>query len=556
MGDASGGKERAAKTRGHHESEARLKGISISGGVAYARACLFNENRHGELSPKKVSPEAAEAEAARIAEATRTVLGRIDDVRSRVATEIGEAEAEIFLAQRMIAEDPAVSRRIDEAIRQRNYSAESAIIHVFDEYENRLKRLETEYLRERASDIAEVKRRFLDALGNVTPGLRCEGHGHCRRGHRRVVVARELTPMLTVDLDTESLMGLVTEHGGATSHAGILARSLGVPAVSGIADAVDRISCGTELLVDGDRGEVIVWPSEETVASYPALRGEGRHELEVVAPVPGFAVMANISRSSEAELARRMRAEGIGLYRSEFEFLAEGRILSEDEQEARYRHVLEVMGDAPVFIRLLDLGGDKGAPFLDLPAEANPALGFRGARLLRGRRDLLVAQARAIARASRGRAVSVIYPMIADRQQFVDLKAAFEAAVAGIESGPLRHGVMFEIPSACLAARSILEVADFGSIGTNDLFQYLFALDRDNDLVAEDFDPEQPVFWSLIADLARAGKNAGKPVSICGELAGSSLFVPRIAEAGLRSVSVSARIVSRVREAAKRLSGL
>jgi phosphotransferase system enzyme I (PtsI) len=365
------------------------------------------------------------------------------------------------------------------------------------------------------------------------------------------VVARELTPSLTVELQTEDLRGFVTEHGGATSHAAILARALGIPAVSGIRDVYEMVSCGEELLVDGGTGEVVLWPGARTLAKHRRPKLDSEAEIEAVSPVPGLTVMANISLAHDVHGALRMNAEGIGLYRTEFEFIAAGRVLAEEEQFRRYAYVVKAMRGRPVYVRLLDMGGDKGAKFLDLAPEANPSLGFRGARLLLGRADLLRTQARALARASRFGEIGVIYPMIVDRDQFLRLRKIVEEATRGVRGRRLRHGVMFEVPAACLECRRILEVADFGSIGTNDLVQYLFAVDRNNELVAKDFTADHPVLWSLVEDILRAGRESGKPISLCGEMGGSAASISRLMSIGLRTVSASVPMISPVRRAAK-----
>ncbi|MFC1672271.1 putative PEP-binding protein, partial [Planctomycetota bacterium] len=268
-------------------------------------------------------------------------------------------------------------------------------------------------------------------------------------------------------------------------------------------------------------------------------------------PVPGLNVMANISLSSDLSEVRGVKAEGVGLYRTEFEFMASRGLLDEDEQYEHYAAVLKAMDGAPVYFRLADLGGDKPLPFLELPKEENPYLGCRGSRLLLGHPDLLRTQARALARASVHGPVHVMYPMVVDLEQFLKLKSAFQDATRDISAGEIKHGVMFEVPSACMQAREILDVADFGSIGSNDLIQYLFAVDRNNELVAGDYRPDRPVFWTLVRQIVEAAKSAGKDLSLCGELAGDSMYIPKLVDAGVTRISVSPRLVGGVRRAAK-----
>jgi phosphoenolpyruvate-protein kinase (PTS system EI component) len=255
--------------------------------------------------------------------------------------------------------------------------------------------------------------------------------------------------------------------------------------------------------------------------------------------------------SHAAILARAAKAEGIGLYRTELEFTAAGRLLSEDEQLDRYGAVVKAMDGHAVYFRLLDIGGDKPSPLFDFPCEENPSLGLRGARFLLARPDLLRAQARALARLSALRPVHVMYPMIVDLDQYRRLRQLFDEVTADVPRGRIYHGVMFEIPSACLQAREILEEVDFASVGTNDLVQYLFAVDRNNEAVAGDYSPDRPVFWRLLEDLARAAADAAKPLSICGEMAASPAYTHRLMELGIQTLSVSARHIPVVRRAAR-----
>lgn len=543
------------RARNHSQSsETRLTGIPVSPGIAIARVCLYNERRHAQLTPVKVTEGETDRELDRLRQAFAEAGLRLAEIQERVAVEVGKAEGEIFVAQRMIVEDEALRTRMQAAIRDELAGAELAVMSVMDAYEARISALDNEYLRERATDVGEVKRRLLDVLARTRPGLACEGRHHCQHGRGRIVVAAELTPSLTVELDAAQLRGLVTEHGGVTSHAAILARALGIPAVSGVQGLHGLVTCGTELLVNGNTGEVILWPAPVTVERVRGGITEAS-ESKPVAPVAGIRVMANISVSSEAVYAARMNAEGIGLYRTEFEFIRAGRVLSEDEQTQRYTDVITAMRGLPVYIRLLDIGGDKQGAFLNLPAEANPALGFRGARLLMRHPELLTAQARAIARASVSGPVHITYPMVVDAGQFVRLKTMVLSAVRDIKHGDLYHGAMFEVPSACIDAEGVFREADFGCVGTNDLYQYLFALDRDNERVSWDYRPDHPVFWQVIRRVADTAAAAGKPLSVCGELAGMPGYAAKLLETGVRNVSVNPHLISAIRRAVAKWNG-
>lgn len=533
------------------ELETQLSGLPVSEGVVYARAVVLHPVTQQavplyRIDEGEIPGEIARAEAA-LAEASR----QLADLTDEVERQIGRAQAEIFVAQQMMVQDATLRAEIMDAIGVDRMNAEAAIAKCLDKYEKLLQALDNEYMSERASDIGELRRRFLDIM-NV-------GNGRARSlGKRRladdyhIIVASDLTPSETVNLDTERTLGFITEHGGVASHAAILARAMGIPSVSGIAHVHARINTGDFLLLDGETGDIFVNPTAETLSLYPAARRVAPHRARRVEPVPGFPVLANIGLTDDLPLLEEVGAEGIGLYRTEFEMLASGRLLDEEAQALRYTEVVRAMAGRPVYMRLLDLGGDKEAPSLGLSQEENPFLGFRGARLLLGRPDLLVPHVRALARASCHGPIHVTYPMIVDVDQFLVLRERVRQAIEDIPGHQLLHGVMFEVPSACLQADELLEVAAFGSIGTNDLIQYLFAIDRNNEHVAGDYNPDKPVFWKLIGEIVAAAKKHGRPLSLCGEIGGQTQYLPRLIELGIRCVSVSPRLIGVARATARK----
>ncbi|MBN1696869.1 MAG: phosphoenolpyruvate--protein phosphotransferase [Spirochaetales bacterium] len=527
--------------------ETRLAGIKISEGVAVARVCLFNEDRHANIPIYKVNKSERKKEKGRLIQAIQIGADQLSRVIVDVKKRIGDAESKIFIAQKMILEDTSIHDEMFDDIENEGANAEAAVIRVLDSYETRLLDVDNEYIKARATDIGEIKRRLLDILSEVTPSFLCTGIAQCQRGKNRIIVARELTPSLTVGLEKQQIVGFVTEHGGISSHAAILARAMGIPAVSGIQNIHSMVSCGTEILLNGNEGNVIIWPSQKTIAQYKSGKVYIPKGLYAVDPVDGMKVMANISRHQDIEEAVIVKAEGVGLYRTEFEFLAQGEILSEDEQFKRYKTVVMAMKGQPVYFRLIDVGGDKTADFLDLPAEINPALGFRGSRLLVARNELLAPQARALVRASEFGPVWVLYPMIVDLEQFLIMKQRFLEETADLNPGEIKHGVMFEVPSACLEAKKILKHADFASIGTNDLIQYLYAVDRDNEYVAYDYNPDKEALWNLITLIAKAAKDENRPLSVCGEIAGNKKYIIRLKEIGITRISVGIRQIPELR---------
>lgn len=531
--------------------EIQLSGLSVSEGVVYARAVVLHPVTHQTVPWFRISRSGMGREKARVtaamAEAARQLAELIDTVEVRV----GRAQSNIFVAQRMMLEDPALHGEILEAIDREHLNAEAAISKCLDRYEKLLQEVDNEYMSERASDIGELRRRLLDIMlaGN---GSRPVLEKQSLSNEYHIIVAADLTPGETVTLNTEKTLGFITEHGGAASHAAILARAMGIPSISGIQHVHSLINTGDYVLLDGDTGDVFLNPTVETLSLYPTVRRVAPQRVRKVGPVPGFPVLANIGLTDDLAALEQVGAEGIGLYRTEFEILASGKLLDEETQYIRYATVVEAMAGRPVYMRLLDLGGDKDAPFLSLTREDNPCLGFRGARLLLGRPDLLVPHVRALARASCHGPIHVTYPMIVDADQFLILRQRILHAIEDIQGHHLLHGVMFEVPSACLLADELMEVAAFGSIGTNDLIQYLFAIDRNNERVAGDFEPDKPVFWRLIGQIAEAARRHEKPLSVCGEMGGQPRYLPRLIELGIRSVSVSPRQISLARATARK----
>lgn len=532
-------------------AETSFSGLAVSDGVVFANAVVLSGRDQAAVPCYRIEENAIDGELARLDTALEEVARQIGALIDEVATRIGSAQANIFVAQKMMVEDTVLREEIAQTISEERLNAEAALEKTLDGYEKLLQEVDNEYLSERASDIGELRRRLHELLSASTSRTASEVFRHLTAGPH-ILVARDLTPGETVQLNTENSLGFVTEHGGKASHAAILARSMGIPAVSGIPLIAETIQTGYPVLLNGDTGDIIVHPTEETLAFYPGARREAFQTTQRVDPVPGFTVMANIGRGSETRACHDAAAEGVGLYRTEFEFLAAGSVLDEDAQYAVYRDTLFGLGDLPLYARLLDLGADKDAPYLNLPPEENPGLGFRGARLLLGRPDLLIPHARALARASALGPINIIYPMIVDVDQFLILRERVRQAIQDIPGHNLKHGVMFEVPSACLMARELLEVADFGSIGTNDLIQYLFAIDRDNERIAADYDPDKPVFWKMLKDLASAARDAGKPLSLCGEMGGQPRYLPHIIDCGITSVSVSPRLVGLARVAARK----
>jgi phosphotransferase system enzyme I (PtsI) len=532
--------------------ETRLKGVALSPGVAIGRPCFYVRKERQPDSPPAPPPG---NEAQRLRDALRQLARQRELLAEETATLLGPEHAAIFATHQMMLTDNTLQAQLVEAVAGTGRSAQEAVRQVLDGYKAQLSAGDSPYLRQRGADIDEIRQGLLGLLDQTEACRYCRettdcSIGHCELGNDHILVGKEIAASLPVETDAHTT-GFIVEKAGPDCHAVILARALRRPVVGNIVNLPDAIPARAELLVDGDRGEVIINPTAETLAGYGHIRSASPLELEASSPVAGLRVMANISLSGDVGEALAAGAEGVGLYRTEMELLVAGRLLSEDEQALRYSKVVTAMGGRPVCIRLLDLHNDKAAGWLP-PLDGDTALHERNSHLLLSRPELLQAQARALARASVHGPVHVIYPMIVSVAQFRALRSLFEESIRGMPAAGLQHGVLFEVPAACLAATQIMEAADFGCIGTNDLIQYLFAVDRvGGDSTAHEHFENSGVLWELIADLSRAAARTGKPMAICGELAGNPGLTCRIMRCGISAISTSPTHVAGVRRAAR-----
>ncbi len=527
-----------------------FKGSTINAGRVVAQVCLFSAGRQ-KLVPEYTleNDDAIKQELERFHAARAECSEELARIAAEVEASIGKAEAEIFITQKHIMNDPKVVEAIALLITAERKNAEWAIAGVLSEFEEKMASLDNQYLRERSSDLGELRRRLLNRLTNEKIGFLCEGQAHCRRGANRVIVAEELTPNMIVNMKMNKVMGFVTEHGGITSHAAILARSLGVPAVSGVSGFMQYVACGDTVLINGDTGEVHLHPDDATVKTLIQVMPEEKEPEKIVMTPSGMELTANASSIEDVKQARAVNADGIGLFRTEILFVGAERLLSEDEQYDYYRDVVEAMGGKPVTIRMLDIGGDKPLPFLRQKKEANPFLGWRGARFLLGNHVIFNGQMRALGRLSKERKICILFPMVIDVAQMQTLLDRAREALSGVEhdSANIRYGAMFEVPSAFLQARDIMKKIDFSSIGTNDLIQYLFAMDRDNEMVSQEYNPDHPALWIFLRELSAVARELKKPLSICGEMAGREGMPQKLLDAKISSLSVAPRLIPRVR---------
>ncbi len=534
------------------------RGLPISPGVAVARAfCMDN----GLLTQEVFSLDAASlsGEVSRFDRACAAVARELDASIERISQQVGEEEAAIFRAHRLLLRDPTLVTRVKSAILERKIDAASALREILDEYNKLFGQIDDPYLKERMADLRDVIGRILAQLSREQVPSKS-----INPNEPVILVAEEILPSQALSFDRHLVAGIVTESGGTTGHAAILARSLGIPAVSGLRGLLHEVQTGDLIAVDGREGHVYLNPGPEVEAAYRKLQREYTDfagkliENRDLPPITSDGIrlelLANINGPNDAATAGSAGATGVGLYRTEYLFLTHPSVPDEEEQLAAYRAVIEAAPNHQVTIRTLDLGGDKHVPYLGARNEANPFMGFRSIRLSSAYPEFFQTQLRAILRAGRYGNVSMLFPMISTLEEVQRLKktvdrtrlALLRAGTPFAESMPL--GIMLEVPAAALCIQSILEEVDFLSIGSNDLIQYLMAADRDNPHVAHLCEPFSPALMQLLNHVLRACSERGKPVTLCGEMAGwPRCFLPLFGM-GLRRLSMSPAFVPSIKE--------
>lgn len=529
----------------------KLRGTGVSPGQACAPALVYRPDRAGqaELPSDDGHADAGEREAA-LQGALTASAHELDELVGHTASRAGDEVAEIFTAHRLMLEDDAWLDAIRARLRE-GQILPAAVQGASDELAAMLQALPDEYLRERAADVVDVGRRVLGHLGYLQrPALPQLGDPEV------VLVARDLTPSDTIALDPAVVRGVVTEAGARTSHAAILARQLGIPAIVSVTGLLAAVSDGTMLAIDGAAGACEVDPGDDVVAR---IREAGSSGPEVHAdPVTTsdgtpVAVYGNASTPDEVATSVRFGADGVGLYRTEFLFYGGCGLDDEEVQAATYAGAVAEAGGRPVTFRSLDVGGDKPLASLPMEAEDNPFLGVRGVRLSLRHPDLFQVQLRALRRACAGSdQVQVMVPMVSGLEELRQTRDLLRAGVP--DPDKLVVGTMIEVPSAALLVHEILDEVDFVSVGTNDLTQYVLAADRGHAQLGDLYNELHPGVVRLLSSIASAAKQAGKPASVCGEIAGDLRAVPLLVGLGFRILSVAPPLIPYVKQAVRRLS--
>jgi phosphoenolpyruvate-protein phosphotransferase (PTS system enzyme I) len=533
------------------------KGVPVSPGVAVAHAYCVDEVL-ARREPNQLDIAALSGEINRFDRACAAAAEELDAIVARVSRQVGEDEAAIFRAHRLLLRDPSLVGKVKSAILNRHVDAATALHDALDEYTTLFSKIEDEYLKERMSDLRDVVSRVMAQLALQ------KSDKPLNVGEPVILVAREILPSQALSFDRLSVAGIVTETGGATGHAAILARSLGIPAVSGMSGILREVQTGDLVALDGREGHVYLRPGPEVESAYRKLQREyvdlrdrlieNRDQEPVTADGVRIELLANVNNTADAVMAARAGASGVGLYRTEYLFLSHPTVPDEEEQLAAYRAIIEAAPNQSVTIRTLDLGGDKNVPYLGQQREANPFMGWRSIRLSSAYPEFFQVQLRAILRAGKYGNVSLLFPMISTLEEVQRLKRMVDrtrAALARDGGGAAAHipvGVMLEVPAAALCIEALLEEVDFVSIGSNDLIQYLMAADRDNPKVAHLCEPFSPALMRLLNQIIQACNQRGTPVTLCGEMAGRPRCVLPLLGMGLRRMSMSPAFVPSIKE--------
>lgn len=537
-----------------------INGIAAAAGIAIAKVY---ELKAPELSYEKKTVEDKEHELKRLDDALQTSIGELEKIKEHTRKTIGEEQAEIFSAHLLILNDPELINPIKDKINE-GQIAEAALDEVTSSFIEMFESMDNEYMQERAADIRDVSRRVLAHLLGVqfpNPALIDE---------EVVVVANDLTPSDTAQLNRQYVKGFATDIGGRTSHSAIMARSLEIPAVVGTRNVTEEVKAGDTLIIDGLEGNVIINPNEETLAAYREKQenyeeqkkewAKLKNEKTLTADDEQVELAANIGTPDDIEGVLNNGGEAVGLYRTEFLYMGKSALPSEDEQYEAYKEVLEKMEGKPVVVRTLDIGGDKELDYLDLPKELNPFLGFRAIRFCLENEHVFRPQLRALLRASVHGNLKIMFPMIATLEEFRQAKALLleekEALQAeGIPvSDDIEVGIMVEIPSTAVIAKQFAKEVDFFSIGTNDLIQYTMAADRMNEQVSYLYQPYHPAILNLVHHVIEAAHSEGKWVGMCGEMAGDPIAIPILLGLGLDEFSMSATSILPARSQIRNLS--
>ncbi|HEJ8058216.1 TPA: phosphoenolpyruvate-protein phosphotransferase PtsI [Serratia marcescens] len=534
-----------------------ISGILVSPGIAFGKALLLKEDDI-VINRKKISADQVEQEVSRFLAGRAKASEQLEAIKTKAGETFGEEKEAIFEGHIMLLEDEELEQEIIALIKDDLASADAAAYTVIEGQAKALEELDDEYLKERAADVRDIGKRLLQ---NIL-GMPIVDLGSIQ--DEVILVATDLTPSETAQLNLDKVLGFITDLGGRTSHTSIMARSLELPAIVGTSDVTKQVKNDDYLILDAVNNQIYVNPTADVIDQLKASQNQyitEKNDLAKLKDLPAITldghqveVCANIGTVRDVAGAERNGAEGVGLYRTEFLFMDRDSLPTEDEQFQAYKAVAEAMGSQAVIVRTMDIGGDKDLPYMNLPKEENPFLGWRAIRIAMDRREILHAQLRAILRASAFGKLRIMFPMIISVEEVRDLKGEIETLKAQLrEEGKafdesIEVGVMVETPAAAVIAHHLAKEVDFFSIGTNDLTQYTLAVDRGNELISHLYNPMSPSVLGLIKQVIDASHAEGKWTGMCGELAGDERATLLLLGMGLDEFSMSAISIPRIKK--------
>ena len=534
-----------------------ISGILASPGIAFGKALLLKEDEI-VIDRKKISADSVDDEVERFTDGRAKASAQLEAIKTKAGETFGEEKEAIFEGHIMLLEDEELEQEIIALIKDKHMTADAAANEVIEGQATALEELDDEYLKERAADVRDIGKRL---LRNIL-GLNIIDLGAIQ--DEVILVAKDLTPSETAQLNLKKVLGFITDIGGRTSHTSIMARSLELPAIVGTGSVTSEVKNGDYLILDAVNNKVYVNPSNEeveTLRSAQAQVAEEKAELAKLKDLPAITldghqveVCANIGTVRDIDGAERNGAEGVGLYRTEFLFMDRDALPTEEEQFAAYKAVAEACGSQAVIVRTMDIGGDKELPYMNFPKEENPFLGWRAVRIAMDRKEILRDQVRAILRASAFGKLRIMFPMIISVEEVRALKKEIEIYKQELRDEgkafdeTIEIGVMVETPAAATIARHLAKEVDFFSIGTNDLTQYTLAVDRGNDMISHLYQPMSPSVLNLIKQVIDASHAEGKWTGMCGELAGDERATLLLLGMGLDEFSMSAISIPRIKK--------
>ena len=538
-----------------------ITGIAASPGIAIGKVFLYKDSNFEIFEKSKLTKE---EEIARLIKGREIAKAQLEEIKENTLVKLGKDKADIFEGHITLLEDEELFSEIDSKISENNYTAEFALNEAIDEYATMLGNLEDAYFKERAGDLRDIGKRWLYGVANQ------EIVDLSKLQPETIIVAKELNPSDTAQINLDNVLAFVTEIGGKTAHSSIMARSLELPAVVGVGAILDTLQAEQTIIVDAIKGEVIVDPNEETLKLYSEKREKvlrEKEELKVLREKEAISkdgykvdVWGNIGSPKDVKGIISNGGFGVGLYRTEFLFMDKDSFPTEDEQFEAYKIVAEELAGYPVTIRTMDIGGDKSLPYMELPKEENPFLGWIAIRVCLDRQEILRTQFKALLRASKYGKIKIMLPMIIDIEEVRKAKKILEECKAelrekGIEFDEnIMLGIMVETPAVAFRAKYFSRECDFFSIGTNDLTQYTLAVDRGNEQIANLYDTYNPAVLQAIKMLIDGAHAGGINISMCGEFAGDENAVPLLFGMGLDSFSMSGISIPKVKKIMMKLT--